>query len=71
MEETKLVKPIDRAIFRMVRESPGRNASEPVGGLVKKQLRRPSPLGSGEGTMARRNLIDALCHSGGVVGAAR
>ena len=33
MEETKLVKPTDKAIFGMVSESPGRNASEPIGGL--------------------------------------
>jgi hypothetical protein len=32
VEETKLVKPIDKAIFGMVSESPGRNASEPIGG---------------------------------------
>ncbi|MBI4831119.1 MAG: hypothetical protein HY801_06105, partial [Candidatus Lindowbacteria bacterium] len=33
VEETKLVKAIDKAIFGMVSESPGRNASEPIGGL--------------------------------------
>jgi hypothetical protein len=71
VEETKLVKPIDRAIVRMVRESPGRNASEPIGVLVRKQFRRPSSLLPSEGSMTRRNLIDASCHSGGVVGAAR
>ena len=32
VEETKLVKPIDKAIFGMVSESPGHNASEPRGG---------------------------------------
>ena len=32
VEETKLVKPIDKAIFGMVSESPGHNASEPTGG---------------------------------------
>ncbi len=35
MEETKLVKPIDKAIFWMVSESPGRNVSEPTGGSEK------------------------------------
>ena len=30
--ETEDLKPIDRAIFGMVRESPGRNASELMGG---------------------------------------
>ena len=34
-EETNLVKPTDKAIFGMVSESPGRNASEPTGGPVK------------------------------------
>ncbi len=32
MEETKLVKLTDKAIVRMVSESPGHNASEPTGG---------------------------------------
>ena len=32
VEETKHVKPIDKAIFGMVSESPGHNASEPTGG---------------------------------------
>ncbi len=32
VEETKHVKPIDKAIFGMVSESPGHNASEPIGG---------------------------------------
>ena len=35
-EETKQMKPTDKAIFGMVSESPGRNASEPSGGLDKK-----------------------------------
>ena len=35
VEETKLMKPTDKAIFRMVSESPGRNVSEPTGGLEK------------------------------------
>ena len=32
-EETKRMKPTDNAILGMVRESPGRNAREPSGGL--------------------------------------
>ncbi len=36
VEETKPMKPIDKAIFGMVSESPGRNGSEPTGGLVRK-----------------------------------
>ena len=35
VEETKRMKPIDQAILGMVSESPGRNASEPTGGLDK------------------------------------
>ena len=65
------MKPTDKAIFGMVSESPGRNASEPTGGLETEKLRRPSPLGWGEGSMAWRGLTDAACHSGGVVGTAR
>jgi len=38
------MKPTDKAIFGMVSESPGRNASEPTGGLETEKLRRPSPL---------------------------
>jgi hypothetical protein len=37
-EETKLMKPIDKAIPGMVSESPGRNVSEPRGGLDKKEI---------------------------------
>ena len=36
MEETKLVKLTDKAIVRMVSESPGRNVSEPTSGPDKK-----------------------------------
>ncbi len=71
VEETKLMKPIDKAVFGTVSESPGRNASEPIGGLVRNRFRRPSPLVPGEGSMAGRNLTVATSHSGGVVGAAR
>jgi hypothetical protein len=65
------MKPIDKALGRRVSESPGRNAREPTGGLVRKQLRRLSPLGPGESSMAWRTLTEAPCHSGGVVGTAR
>ena len=37
--ETDDLKPIDKAIFRMVSESPGRNESEPIGGPDRKKLR--------------------------------
>jgi len=52
VEETKRMKPTDKAILGMVSESPGRNASEPTGGLEKKWHRRLSPLHTGEGSMA-------------------
>ena len=71
MEETNLLKLTDKAIFGMVSESPGRNASEPKVASTRNKLRRPSPLLSGEGNMANRRLIDAMGHSGGVVGVAR
>ncbi len=70
-EETKPMKPTDKAILGMVSKSPGRNVSEPTGGLEKLKLRRPSPLPKGEGSMDWRRLADAPAHSGGVVGAAR
>ena len=38
MEETKRMKPTDKAILGMVSESPGRNESEPTGGLDKINL---------------------------------
>jgi len=50
------MKPTDQAILGMASESPGRNASEPSGGLDKKRFRRPSPLVRGEGSMAVREL---------------
>ena len=71
VEETNPVKPIDKAVLGAVSKSPGRNASEPIGGLVRITLRRPSFLVSGEGIMARRKLTEAVRHSGGVVGVAR
>ncbi len=71
VEETNLVKLTDKAVFGTVSELPGRNASEPISGLVKNRFRRPSPLPTGEGSMAGRNLTVATSHSGGVVGAAR
>ena len=71
VEETKRMKPTDKAILGMVSESPGRNVSEPTSGLEKNESRRPSPLVRGEGSMAGGNLTDAIGHFGGVVGAAR
>jgi len=38
VEKTKLMKPTDKAVLGTVSESPGRNGSEPVGGLEKYSL---------------------------------
>ncbi len=65
------MKPTDKAILGMVSKSPGRNVSEPTGGLEKLKPRRPSPHLKGEGSMAWRRLTVALGRSGGVVGTAR
>ncbi len=65
------MKPIDKAILGMVSKSPGRNVSEPTGGLEKLKPRGPSPLITGEGSMTWRKLTAAPGHSGGVVGTAR
>jgi hypothetical protein len=70
VEETKRMKPTDKAIHGMVSESSGRNVSEPRSGLVKKWFRRPNPFVRDEGCMACRRLADAACHFGGVVGTA-
>jgi hypothetical protein len=70
--ETNDLKPIDKAIFGMVSESPGRNASEPISDLEKKkELHRPNPLIRGEGIMSGRKLTDTVVNYGGEAGAAR
>jgi hypothetical protein len=69
--ETEYLKPIDKAIDGMVSESPGRNESERRGGPESERSRRPSPQPEGEGSMMRRRLAEATCHSGGVVATAR
>ncbi len=43
VEETKPLKPIDKAILGIVSESPGRNASEPIGGPVNKRTPEVEP----------------------------
>ena len=43
MRETDYLKPIDKAVFRTVSESPGRNESESIGGPESAKPRRPSP----------------------------
>ena len=42
-EETKRMKPTDKAILGMVSESPGRNASERRGGPESEQPRKAEP----------------------------
>ncbi len=69
--ETDDLKPIDMAIFGMVGEPPGRNASERTGGPESLGIRRPSPHVEDEGSMVTRNLADARRHSGGVIATAR
>ena len=69
--ETEYLKPIDKAIHGLVSESPGRNESERKGGPESEKPRRPSPHPEGEGSMERRRLAEATCHSGGVVATAR
>ena len=71
MEETKSMKPTDKAILGMVSKSPGRNESEPIGGLENLKPRRSSPHLKGEGSMSWRRLTVAAGHSGGVLGAVR
>ena len=43
MRETDYLKPIDKAVFGTVSESPGRNESERTGGPESENPRRPSP----------------------------
>ena len=61
----------DKAVYRAVSESPGRNASEPNGGPDKNKPQRPSFLVSDEGSRVCRRLADETYPSGGVVGTAR
>src|SRR5450755_2348506 len=69
-KETEFLKPIDKAIVRMVSKSSGRNASEPIGGLenltpkVELSPARRRQHGSSQ-------LTDAARSFGGVIGTAR
>jgi hypothetical protein len=69
--ETEGLKPIDKAIFGIVSESSGRNASEHIGGLERSKFRRSSLLLEGEDSMGNRRLAEAVVHSGGVIVTAR
>jgi hypothetical protein len=61
------MKPTDKAILGMVSESPGRNASEPSGGLDKKMIPEAEPSPYGRRQHDRPRADEAVCHSGGVV----
>jgi len=63
--ETETLKPIDKAIERMVSESPGRNASERELAPKDPKPRRPSGRLPREGNTGRRSLADAAARSGG------
>ena len=65
------MKPTDKAILGMVSESPGRNESEPTGGLDKNGSGGRAFYCRAKAAWHDAELTDALCHSGGVVGAAR
>ena len=69
--EIEVLKPTDKAIVRMVSESPGRNASERSGGPERTEIWRPSQPAEGEGSMTRRSMAEAAGHSGGVGATAR
>ena len=71
MEETKRMESIDKAIYRMVSKSSGRNESERVGYLETQKTQRPNLTCRGEGNMDRRRLTDAARRSGGAVATAR
>ena len=68
--ETDDLKPIDKAIVRMVNESPGRNESERTGGPENWKVQRPSRPPHGEGSKHWRRLAEATGFSGGVVATA-
>ena len=63
MEETKRMKPTDKAIFGMASESPGRNASEPSGGLEKIMTPEAELSGSGRRQHDRSRADEAACHA--------
>jgi putative ABC transport system substrate-binding protein len=69
--ETKTLKPTDQAIGRMVSESPGRNASERIGGPERLKPRRPSLTVERRRQHGPSHLAEAAGHSGGVRATAR
>ena len=69
--ETDDLKPIDKAIFGMVSEPPGRNESERTGSLERAKYWRPRFSTQIEGSMVHRGLAEAVSHSSGVLATAR
>ena len=65
------MKPIDKAIFGMVSESSGRNASERIGGLENPKTPGAEPAPKGRRQHGPPQLTEAVEHSGGVLAAAR
>jgi hypothetical protein len=67
VEETKRMKPTDKAILGMVSESPGRNVSEPRSGLDKKYNPKaePSMVGRRQHDMAQTDRSGMSIRRGG------
>ena len=65
------MKPIDKAIFGMVGESSGRNASDRTGGPENPKTPGAEPAPKGRGQHGPPQLTEAVGHSGGVLAAAR
>ena len=66
VEETKRMKPTDKAILGMVSELPGRNASEPTGGLDKFNPKaEPSIVGRRQHGMVQADRRDMSLRRGG------
>ena len=70
-KETDTLKPIEKAIARMVSESPGRNVSERSGGPERLKLRRSSLTVERRRQYGTSHLADAAGRSGGVRATAR
>ena len=70
VEETKRLKPTDKAALGAVSESPGRNESEPIGGLDT-IYPKAEPFGSGRRQHDVPQSDRSGSHFGGVVGTAR
>jgi hypothetical protein len=67
VEETNLGKPIDKALFGRVSESPGRNASEPIGGPDNLQTSEvePSLFGRRQHGVSQSGWRDSSLRRGG------